>query len=162
MRTITKALHSPRRWPDWALTLLLAPALLLAGASQGLLADDGGVRASIVTGTAIGYRPSDTGYTVQNLGVLTLGAMHYDVMPELSLWAAYGAAFAAADSVGQVAAGGAEYRDVIDVTAFIGAELGQPIGRYAYYDPWFVGVGLTFRGLEFDLTDILEGESLNQ
>ena len=156
-----RALHSPRCWPGWALTLLLAPVLLLAGASQGLLADETKLRASVVTGTAVGYRPGDTGYTLQNLGVLTMGATHYDLMPELSLWAAYGAAFAAQDSVSQVAAGGAEYRDIIDITAFIGAELGYPIGRYSYYDPWFVGIGLAFRGLEIDLTDILEGESLD-
>lgn len=88
------------------------------------------------------------------LGVITVAVLKYNVVEYFRLFSGYGIANRQFFSGTQVAVIGVEYVDVFGVTLLGGTDLGKGLDRLGYKENWFVGLGIVFTGLEFDIGEI--------
>lgn len=157
-------------------TFLVLSFLFLVGwtppafsASVGPSSSEGRLVARPVVGTAFGYLETENsdGLTVYEpavLGVMTLGALGYSPSPWWSVYGAYGPATVVRHGhtdTPQVAAIGAQYDDAwLQVTLFVGSQLGLSWPDYQSPISYFVGVGFTIQGWEIDIGDLGSGPLL--
>jgi len=140
---------------------LITSLLLLMVAGPALSQDDAGTtRLSLLTGTAVSYRPcGERSYCIQPIGAMVMGAVNAIDYEGFSFYGSGGASIKSGDSVHGATAVGVQYDDFFKINVFGGFEFGYSLDDYKTPYPYFVGAALQIGGFDLDLTNILSGET---
>lgn len=127
---------------------LLLPALLLMTTCHP-------VYAGVTVGPVVAQEYRFTDGTIKSAGLLTIGAIKYEAIPDwVTAFAFYGLSNRQYGDNGQVAGAGLNLlqRDTVEAIALGGADVDAGWAALKYREGWFLGLGVTFNGFEFDLT----------